>query len=92
MKPKYAELGFKIPNYLENEYGIRIYLGTTGKDDWHVSIPKELIGGNYEKYCEEDFTFYMMSEEWALSVADRYTRYARAEEERKARRNETTVL
>lgn len=82
MKPKYAELGFKIPNYLENKYGIRIYLGTTGKDDWHVSIPKELIGGNYQKHCDEDFTFYMISEECALSVADRYTRYARAEKVR----------
>lgn len=91
MKPKYAELGFKIPNYLENEYGIRIYLGTTESNNWHVSIPKELIGGNYEKYCDEDFTFYMISEEYALSVASRYTRYAR-EEERKAIRNETTVL
>ena len=82
MKPQYTELGFKLPNYLENEYGIRIYLGTTGKDDWAVSIPSKLMEPCYAEHCKKDFTIYMVSEECALAVAKKYTNYARAEETR----------
>ena len=80
MKAEYTKLGFKKPEYLENEYGIKIYLGTTDKDNWCVEIPKKFMGKDYEKYCDKDFAIYMISEETALSVARKYTNYARAEE------------
>ena len=53
MKAEYTELGFKKPEYLDNKYGIKIYLGTTDKDDWCVEIPKKFMGKYYEKYSYE---------------------------------------
>ncbi len=39
----YEHLGFNTPKFLENPYGIKIYMGTKDKDDWCVVIPKELV-------------------------------------------------
>ena len=79
MKAEYIKLGFQYPKYVKNEFGIKIYLGTTGKDDWCVEIPKRFMGEYYEKYCDKDFMIYMISEEAALSVARKYTHEAKAE-------------
>lgn len=45
MEDVYKKLGFKHPEFLENPYGIKIYIGTKGEDDWCVEIPKELVSG-----------------------------------------------
>ena len=34
----YKSLGFEPPKFVENEYGIKIYLGTKGNDDWRDSL------------------------------------------------------
>lgn len=80
MNEKYTKLGFKTPRYVENRFGIKIYLGTTGKDNWSVEIPKKFIGEKYEKYCEENFTISMVSEECVLAIASKYTLNAMWEE------------
>ena len=40
---RYDLLEFNTPKFLENTYGIKIFIGTKGEDDWCVSIPKELV-------------------------------------------------
>ena len=78
MEDLYKELGFKQPKLLRNPCGIRIYIGTKGKDDWCVVIPNKLCklkspGYNYDK----DYAAYLVSEQEALSVAKEYTELAR---------------
>ena len=80
---KYTELGFKPPAFVENTYGIRIYIGTKGKDDWTVVVPKWIIKNVYgnNRYSKEhmynkDVTLYCITEECALDVAERHTRLA----------------
>ena len=70
MKEVFERLGFKQPQYLENQYGIRIYIGTKDKDDWCVEIPKKLCNNSLS-------TFYLITEEKALSIAEKYTRIAK---------------
>lgn len=84
MQDKYIELGFKPPAFIENPYGIRIYIGTKGKDDWTVVVPKWIIKhvyGNpqYSKghMYNKDVALYFVTEERALEVAERHTRLAK---------------
>lgn len=77
MDDKYEQLGFERPKILENPYGIRIYIGTKGEEDWCVEIPKELCkmkcaSFNYDK----NYMVYLVSEEYALEVAEKYTKLA----------------
>lgn len=78
MIDQYKELGFKQPDFLENHYGIRIYIGTVGEIDWCVEIPKELVnlkcGSNIWKV---NVIEYCISESRALSIAAEYTELAR---------------
>lgn len=78
MEDLYKELGFKQPKVLRNPCGIRIYIGTKGKDDWCVVIPNKLCklknpSWNYDK----DYAIYLVSEQEALAEAKRYTELAR---------------
>ena len=73
MKEVYEKLGFKQPQYLENQYGIRIYIGTKHLNDWCVEIPKYLCNNNLS-------TFYLITEEKALNIAEKYTRIAKQKE------------
>ena len=43
MRNIYKQLEFNAPQFFENPYGIKIYIGTKDEDDWSVSIPKELV-------------------------------------------------
>lgn len=78
MEDIYKSLGFKTPDFVENQYGIKIYLGTKGKEDWCVEVPKELVQKKCPHYkCSKNFVVYLVSEEYALGVAEGYTKLAR---------------
>ena len=76
MESKYKELGFKKPDYVENRYGIKIYLGTKDKDDWCVEIPKELLQTNpkYPAWNNKNMAFFNVTEKVALEIAEDYTK------------------
>lgn len=80
-KDRYTELGFKPPAFVENTYGIRIYIGTKGKDDWLVVIPKTIMQREFGR--NQECAMYSVTEEHALSTAERFTRLARMHEERR---------
>lgn len=78
MTDVYKSLGFKQPDFLENPYGIRIYIGTIGKDDWCVEIPKELANKKCNYYsCNNNLGVYFVTEEEALRIAREYTKLAK---------------
>ena len=78
MDDLYKKLGFKQPESVENPYGIKIYLGTKGKPDWCVEIPKELIQIKCPWYKPNaNQVIYMISEDDALRIAEKYTTLAR---------------
>lgn len=80
MESEYKRLGFKQPAFLENPYGIRIYLGTIGKDDWCVVIPKELAKMKSSHYnYDKDYAIYFITEKEALATASIYTELAQKE-------------
>ena len=74
----YEYLGFKQPEYLENPYGIKIYIGTKDNEDWCVEIPKELAKKKCRYYnSSSNYAIYFVSEEHALAVAKDFTELAR---------------
>lgn len=75
---KYQQLEFQQPEFLENPYGIIIYIGTKGKDNWCVEIPNKLTRAEFAcfKY-DKNFTFYGVTEEFALEIAAKYTELAK---------------
>ena len=77
MEDIYRKLGFKKPNILENNYGIRIHVGTKGKADWCVEVPKRLHNGAKLYEYDKNFTFYLVTEEHALEIAEKYTELAK---------------
>ena len=78
MEDLYAALGFKKPEYLSNRYGIKIYMGTKGEEDWCVEIPKELAMKKYSGYnCKYNYGVYLVSEKYALEVAKVFTELAK---------------
>lgn len=87
MKDLYKSLGFNEANYVENPYGIKIYLGTKDKDDWCVEIPKELMQEVHSNYYKNHYKFdkncvvYCVREEDALNIAKKYTDWARHRDE-----------
>lgn len=86
MNAKYKELGFKQPDYIENKYGIKIYLGTKGKDDWCIEIPKELSqvkDPEFAHWNNQDMGLYCATEKEVLELAEKYTRIAKSERRRK---------
>jgi hypothetical protein len=73
----YKELGFKQPKVLRNPCGIRIYIGTKGKDDWCIVIPKALVKLKNSSYSyDKDYAVYLISEQEAISIAKEYTELA----------------
>ena len=77
MEDLYKKLGFKKPQFLENKYGIRIYIGTKGLDDWCVVIPKELVKLKCSRYnYDKDYAIYFVTEKHALATAETYTKLA----------------
>ena len=77
MEDVYGQLGFKKPEYVENPYGIRIYIGTKGKEDWSVEIPKELAKKKCRYYNgNNNYAIYLESEEYVLAVANEFTKLA----------------
>jgi hypothetical protein len=74
----YEQLGFKQPKILMNHYGIKIYVGTEGKDDWCVVIPNWLVRSKRPCFINtNDFALYLVSEQEALELAKEYTEHAR---------------
>lgn len=78
MDDLYKQLGFKQPAFLMNPYGIRIYIGAEGGDDWCVVIPKELVKLKNSCYnYDQDYTVYFVTEREALEIARMYTELAK---------------
>lgn len=78
MEALYKELGFKQPKLLRNPHGIRIYIGTKGKDDWCVVVPKKLVKLKCPHYdLDKDYAIYLVTEQEALAVAKEYTELAK---------------
>jgi hypothetical protein len=74
MEKEYESLGMKKAIILQNDYGIKIYCGTKGNDDWCVEVPKKLMRKIYSSYaCNYNYVVYLISEEEALRIADSYT-------------------
>lgn len=77
MEDVYRQLCFKQPEFLENPYGIKIYVGTKGKSDWCVVIPKNLVKLRCPSYTfDNDYSVYMETEEHVLKLAELYTKLA----------------
>lgn len=77
MKDLYESLGFKTPDYVENQYGIRIYLGTKYCEDWCIEIPKNLAQRKCPDYnLRNNLCMYFVTEEYALNMAKEYTELA----------------
>ena len=73
----YKALGFKSPDFIENQYGIKIYLGTKGKDDWCVEIPKEMARiKSISRVPNCNVVFYLVSEAEAIRLAADWTCFA----------------
>lgn len=73
----YEALGFKSPDFIENPYGIKIYFGTKGKEDWCVEVPRELVKIKCPNYpFDYNYVEYLISEEKALQIAKEFTRLA----------------
>lgn len=73
----YKSLGFTTPHFLENLYGIKIYMGTKGKSDWCVEIPKELARMKCPQYkFNYAYVVYLTSEEEVLRIAREFTELA----------------
>lgn len=73
----YKSLGFKKPEFLENSYGIKIYIGTKGKDDWCIEIPKELAKKKCYNYnLDYNYIVYLTSEEEVIRIAKEFTQLA----------------
>ena len=78
MNDAYKRLGFKQPDFIENPYGIRIYIGTEGYDDWCVEIPKELCKMRFNGYTfDKNHVFYFVTEDRALELAAKWTELAK---------------
>lgn len=84
MDERYRDLGFNMPMCVKNPYGIKIFVGTSGKDDWGVKVPKGLVvkkflmeksngADMYSSYTQMEH----ISEEKALSVAQEWTLFAK---------------
>lgn len=69
----YESLGFKKPEYLINHCGIKIYIGTKGKDDWDVEIPRERLKAVKGMDYHKEIIFYGITESQALELAKTYT-------------------
>lgn len=77
MEDAYKSLGFKPTDILVNAYGIKIYLGTKGKNDWCIEVPKELCKMKTPLYpFGYDFAVYLESEEEVLRIAREFTELA----------------
>ena len=79
MDDTYKKLGFERAKILENPYGIKIYIGTKGEDDWCVEVPKELCNIKCSSFkYDKNFMFYLVTEEYALEIASKYTELAKS--------------
>lgn len=77
MEDIYKSLGFKSPDFVENAYGIKIYFGTKGKDDWCVEVPIELCKLKCPNYpFSYGYRDYLTSKEEVLRVAREFTELA----------------
>lgn len=78
MEDIYKNLEFKRPEIIENPYGIKIYLGTKGKEDWCIEVPKELARKKCHGYkLDCNYVVYLTSEEEVLRIAREFTQLAR---------------
>ena len=67
-----------MPDFLYNPYGIRIYIGTKGEDDWAVEIPNELTKTKSSAFkYDKNVMLYLVTEEYALEIARVYTEMAK---------------
>lgn len=84
MDERYEQLGFKAPSFLENKYGIRIYIGTKGEDDWCVLIPNKIIRLKItdSMFAKQDCCLYLVTEKTALETAAQWTAIAKEKEDR----------
>lgn len=77
MEDVYKKLGFKSSEILENTFGIRIYVGTKGKNDWCIVIPKVLCEMKCKNYpYDNPFISYCISESEVINLAKEYTELA----------------
>lgn len=77
MEETYKSLGFEPPKFVENAYGIKIYLGTKGESDWCVEVPRELCKLKCPKYhFGYNYVVYLESEEEVLRIAREFTELA----------------
>ena len=73
----YELLGFKTPEFISNHFGIKIYIGTKGKEDWCIEVTRELCKLKCPKYpFAYNYAEYMISEEKALQIAREITAFA----------------
>lgn len=39
----FMKFGFKVPQVIENDYGIKVYIGSENNNNWALFIPPELL-------------------------------------------------
>ena len=77
MEDIYKSLGSKSPDFVENPYGIKIYLGKKGKEDWCIEVPKELAKMKLPDYdLWYNYKVYLTTEEEVLRIAREFTELA----------------
>ena len=77
MEDIYKSLGFKSPDFVENAYGIKIYLGTKDESDWCIEVPRELCKLKTPHYpFGYNYVVYLESEEEVLRIAREFTELA----------------
>ena len=77
MEDLYKQLGFDRPKIRVNRYGIKIYIGEKGEDDWGVEIPNELCKEKCDSFIgDKNYMYYGVTEEDALRIARTFTELA----------------
>lgn len=77
MDDVYKSLGFEVPDFVQNAYGIKIYVGEKGKNDWCIEVPKEVAKLKGAKYpFDYNYVVYLESEEEVLRIAREFTELA----------------
>lgn len=72
---EFYDMGFNLPEYITHRAGIILYIGTKNQADWAITIPRYLVNRvNGDDYTYREFTFYNVTYEMALSLAQKYMR------------------
>lgn len=78
----YENLQFNVPDFLENPYGIKIYIGKENEDNWCVVIPSKLVNKREIEILESNNHLSKdKSHSWLSFLKQDFTYYGLTENE-----------